>query len=292
MLAEWTLLLLRHGISVEKMSRLTEHALKAIDFRLSVPTAIDMTRLKQEVLDLGKRFGTDVALQPHTVFRRHKRLVVFDMDSTLIRQEVIDEIASHAGVVDQVALITERAMNGELDFKASLRARVALLKGTPVSVLDKVRQTIQFNDGAHFLCRTLKRLGYKLAVISGGFIPLAKHVKDELGLDYAFANQLAVSEDGKTLTGETIGPIVDGERKAELLGVIAQAEGLSPNQVVAIGDGANDLWMMDAAGLGIAFNAKPRVQERALARINQPSLANVLYLLGYNDEEVRQLAAY
>jgi phosphoserine phosphatase SerB len=292
-LYDWTKLLLETKISVEKMIRLSkDKQLNSIDFRLSVPNDLDFDDLRQRLFKLSAEHGTDVALQNLNVFRKNKRLVVFDMDSTLIRQEVIDEIAKHAGVVDEVAKITASAMNGEIDFKESLRRRVALLKGTPVSVLEDIKKVLTFTEGAHFLCKSLKRLGYKLAVISGGFMPLATYVKHELGLDYAFANQLRVSKDGLTLTGETYGPIVDGVRKAELLDVIAQAESVTPEQVIAVGDGANDLFMLSKAGLGIAFNAKPRVQQQAPARINQRSLKNVLYLLGYTDDEIEELASY
>ncbi|KAI9208695.1 HAD-like domain-containing protein, partial [Polychytrium aggregatum] len=231
----------------------------------------------------------DITLQENSVFRRNKRLVVFDMDSTLIQQEVIDEIAKHAGVVEQVSRITESAMNGEIDFKESLRQRVALLKGIPSNVFEHIKTVITFTPGAHRLCKALKRLGFKLAVISGGFMPLATYVKNELGLDYAFANQLKISEDGTQLTGETFGPVVDGARKADLLLTLAQANGLINAQVIAVGDGANDLLMMAEAGLGVAFNAKPRVQAQAQARINQTSLENVLYFLGYNDAEIAAL---
>jgi len=292
-LFDWTKLLLETKISVEKMIRLSkDKQLNSIDFRLSVPNDLDFDDLRQRLFQLSAQHGTDVALQNLNVFRKNKRLVVFDMDSTLIRQEVIDEIAKHAGVVDEVAKITASAMNGEIDFKESLRRRVALLKGTPVSVLEDIKKVLTFTEGAQFLCKSLKRLGYKLAVISGGFMPLANYVKHELGLDYAFANQLRVSKDGLTLTGETYGPIVDGIRKAELLDVIAQAESVTPEQVIAVGDGANDLFMLSKAGLGIAFNAKPRVQQQAPARINQRSLKNVLYLLGYTDDELEELASY
>ncbi|KAI8827086.1 HAD-like domain-containing protein [Fimicolochytrium jonesii] len=288
----WTRLLLDERISVEKMTRLSaaRSQLCSVEYRLSVPPEVDFDRFRGQLFQLSMEHGTDVAIQLNDVYRSHKRLVIFDMDSTLIQQEVIDEIAKHAGVVEEVAKITEQAMNGEIDFKESLRRRVRLLKGTPVSALQTVKAQLTFTEGAHFLCKALKKLGFKLAVISGGFMPLALHVKNQLGLDYAFANQLKVSPDGQTLTGETHGPIVDGMRKAELLDVIAQAESIGPEQVIAVGDGANDLWMLAAAGLGIAFNAKPKVQKEARARINQTSLRNVLYLLGYTDDDARQLA--
>ncbi|KAF7728567.1 hypothetical protein EC973_005971 [Apophysomyces ossiformis] len=290
-LRDWTQFLLKNRISVEKLSRLNLDAskLSCADMRLSVPNTVDVDALRADLIALSASHNTDVALQPDDVFRKNKRLVVFDMDSTLIRQEVIDEIARYAGVVDQVAAITEAAMNGEIDFKESLRRRVALLKGTNVNVIETVKQSLTFTEGAHYLCRALKKLGFKLAVISGGFMPLALYVKAELGLDYAFANQLKVSPDGLTFTGETIGPVVDGIRKAELLDVIAQTEGVTLNQVIAVGDGANDLWMLNKAGLGIAFNAKPKVQEQARARINQKSLKYVLTLLGYSEKDMEQL---
>ncbi|KAG0378460.1 hypothetical protein BGX24_003778 [Mortierella sp. AD032] len=289
-LSDWTHLLLVNKISVEKMVRLNEGQLSCADYKLSIPASLSMDKFRESLFQLSADHGTDVALQPYDVFRKHKRLVVFDMDSTLIQQEVIDEIARHAGVMEKVSEITEAAMNGEIDFKESLKRRVALLKGTPVTVLDTVREQLTFTEDALYLCKALKKIGFKLAVISGGFMPLALHVKNILGLDYAFANQLKVSPDGLYLTGETVGPIVSGERKAELLEVIAQAESVTLDQVIAVGDGANDLWMLAKAGLGIAFNAKPRVQQKARARINQKSLKYVLYLLGYEDAEIRQLA--
>ncbi|KAJ2008263.1 Phosphoserine phosphatase [Coemansia thaxteri] len=289
-LSEWLAWLLRKKISVEQMRRLDSHTtLMCVEFRLSVPDELSPDELKSELIGISTGHQTDVALQPDNVFRRQKRLVVFDMDSTLIQQEVIDEIARIAGIEAQVAAITERAMQGELDFKESLASRVALLKGTPVHALDDVKRLLTFTEGAHYLCRALKSAGFKLAVISGGFLPLAKYVKAELGLDYAFANQLKVTADGKHLTGETTGPVVDATRKAELLEVIAQAEGIAIDQVVAVGDGANDLLMLGKASLGIAFNAKPRVQQQARARINQKSLANILYLMGYSESEAAEL---
>ncbi|KAJ3350295.1 hypothetical protein HDU83_009766 [Entophlyctis luteolus] len=245
----------------------------------------------------------NIVVQKDSVFRRNKRLVVFDMDSTLIEQEVIDEIARCCGLVDKVAKITESAMNGEIDFKESLARRVGLLKGAPVSVLDTVREKITFTPGAKELCKVLRTLGCKLAVISGrlvfeeipnltsgigGFLPLANFVKNELGLDFAYANQLQVSPDGRLLEGKTFGPVVDGTRKAQLLDVIAQSCNVLLDQVVAVGDGANDLPMLSLAGLGVAFNAKPRVQEQARAVLNQRSLIYVLVLLGLSAAEISE----
>ncbi|KAI3657441.1 hypothetical protein MP638_002253 [Amoeboaphelidium occidentale] len=232
---------------------------------------------------------TNIAIQLDSPFRKHKRLAVFDMDSTLIQQEVIDELAREAGVMEQVKSITHRAMNGELDFKASLKERVALLAGSPVSIIDTVRQRLSFTPGAKELCKGLRKLGCKMAVISGGFIPLAKVVQEELGLDYAFANNLAVSTDGAELVGETYGPVVDGVRKAELLVTLSQLNNISREQVLSVGDGANDLLMLAEAGTGIAFNAKPKVQEKAAIRLNKPSLVDVFYLMGFTEEEIREL---
>ncbi|KAI8802637.1 HAD-like domain-containing protein [Cladochytrium replicatum] len=275
-------------ISVVKLKHLGS---SAFELGVILPDEVEESKLHNSLHEFSKKHpGIDATLQSENVFRKAKRLVVFDMDSTLIEQEVIDEIAKFSGVVDQVAKITESAMNGEIDFSESLRRRVGLLKGTPSNVLDRVREIIRFKPGVVDLCKALKRLGIKMAVISGGFIPLALYVKATLGLDYAFANQLKVSADGSVLEGETIGSIVDGRRKAELLDVIAQAEGIHDRrQIMAVGDGANDLLMLGRAGLGIAYNAKPKVQQQAKARINQPSLLNSLHLLGYTEAEIQQL---
>ncbi|KAF3941268.1 hypothetical protein ABW19_dt0200095 [Dactylella cylindrospora] len=265
-----------------------------LEWKLTDPSEGDMAReLKKskELREFEYRFNADVGIQRDTVWRKQKRLVVFDMDSTLIQQEVIDEIAAFIGVKEQVAEITERAMRGELDFSASLRSRCALLKGVPSTVFEDLKSngTITFTPGADTLCLSLKRLGCKLAVLSGGFQPLAEWVKSTLNLDYAFANTLGVSEDGKTLNGEVIGEIVNAERKAKLLKEIAEKEGVDLRQVVAVGDGANDLVMMAEAGFGVAFNAKPKVQLEAPSHINTATLQDILYLFGYTAEEQDQL---
>ncbi|KAK6341908.1 hypothetical protein TWF730_001393 [Orbilia blumenaviensis] len=257
------------------------------------PSGIQIRSLKgcYDLALFEYEYNVDVALQRDTVFRKHKRLVVFDMDSTLIEQEVIDELAAFVGVKDKVAAITESAMRGELDFTASLRSRAALLNGVPSTVFTTLKSngTITFTPGAHSLCRALKKLGCKLAVLSGGFQPLAEYVKSSLGLDYAYANTLEVSADGQSLTGVVLGDIVNAERKAALLKEIAEKEGVDLRQVVAVGDGANDLVMMREAGFGVAFNAKPKVQEEAPSHINSRTLQDILYLFGFTAAEVEDL---
>lgn len=230
----------------------------------------------------------DLILQP-SLTRRDKQLFIFDMDSTLIYQEVIELIAAYAGIEDKVAEITTRAMNGEIDFNESLRERVSLLRGIDSTTIWKeLEEKIEITNGVRPLSKALKKLGCVLGVCSGGFIPLAEHIKNELGLDYAYANTLGVDEKN-ILNGETIGDIVNGERKAELLLEIAQKHGIDPRNAVAIGDGANDLKMMSVAGFGIAWNAKPKVQLQAPACLNTKSLLDVLYILGYSDVDIKDL---
>lgn len=282
--------LAKRSFSTEKISRLSADGLRSLELVVSAGGRITPTmvgEVRAELYALGRGAGVDVAFQAESVLRRSKRLVVMDMDSTLIQQEVIDELARHAGVYEQVKEITHQAMGGKLDFNQSLRQRVGLLKGTPVSVFEQVIANLQYTAGAKDLCRTLKKLGYRLAVISGGFTRVTAHVRNELELDYHYANVLE-EEDG-VLTGRTVGAVVNGQRKADLLVTIAQQERITLDQVIAIGDGANDLAMLGTAGLGVAFNAKPAVQEAAKFRINQPSLMAVLYLLGLSEQDQREL---
>jgi phosphoserine phosphatase len=228
-------------------------------------------------------------MQPDSVMRRYKRLAVFDMDSTLIQEEAIDEIARKVGVEADVSAITERAMNGELDFATSLRERCSLLRNVPSTVFEELRDIITLSPGAKELVTALKRLGYKTAVLSGGFTPLTSWLAEQLGLNYAHANHLVVSEDGQTLTGELHGEIVSAEKKRDLVIQIAEREGIPLNQVMVVGDGANDLLMMGVVGLGVAFNAKQKVQLEAPARLNSNSLLDILYLLGLTKEEQEEL---
>ncbi len=236
---------------------------------------------RQRCMVLASELDIDVAYQEDTMFRRNRRLVAFDMDSTLIDAEVIDELAKAAGVGVQVAAITERAMRGELDFTASFRARVALLKGLDESVLQQIAGRLRLNEGAERLVSTLKKMGYKTAILSGGFNYFGHYLQHRLGIDYVFANELEI-RDGK-VTGDVVGQVVDGQRKAALLREIAAKETISLEQVIAVGDGANDLPMLSIAGLGIAFRAKPIVKQSARQAISTLGLDGILYLLGISD---------
>ncbi|KAF2842933.1 phosphoserine phosphatase serb [Patellaria atrata CBS 101060] len=260
-----------------------------IEVQFTVPPNSTLTsrklRTHEKSLVFEKEWGVEVVYQSETVYRRHKRLAIFDMDSTLIQQEVIDEIAKVIGVEDKVSAITARAMNGELDFTASLRERCGLLKGIPSTVWEDLKPRITLTPGARNLIKSLKRLGYKTAVLSGGFTPLASWLATDLGLDYFFANHLTVSADGQTLTGEVEGDIVHAEQKRQHVIEIAKKEEILLEQSLVVGDGANDLPMMSVAGLGVAFHAKPKVQVEAPARLNTTSLTDVLYLLGLSKED-------
>lgn len=266
---------------------------RVVEATLPLPSASPITletlRRHEAVSRFEREWNVEVVFQSDTINRRYKRLAVFDMDSTLIQQEVIDEIASLIGVEDQVSAITAAAMNGELDFEASLRARCKLLKGVPSTVWETLKPRITFNEGVPDLIKALKRLGFKIAVLSGGFIPLTGWVAQNLGLDYAFANRLVVSEDSQTLTGELTGEIVHAEKKRQHVLEISEKEGIHLDQVLVVGDGANDLPMMGVSGLGVAFHAKPKVQMQAPARLNSKSMLDVLFLLGISAEEQEAL---
>jgi len=288
-LARVALILTDHDVNIERISKLNQGELRSIEFLVTTPEDLDVRAMNRKLLHAGASLGVDIAVQKESLYRRAKRLVVMDMDSTLIQIEVIDELARLAGVGGAVAQITERAMNGELDFSGALHERVALLKGLSSSALEEVYRNIPFTPGAKTLVTVLKRLGYKTAVISGGFTFFTDRLKTELGLDYAFANTLEIV-DG-VVTGQVSGSIVDGSRKAQLLEEIARREGVTLDQVIAIGDGANDLPMLGKAGLGIAFNAKARVREQADYHINQQSLDSILYLLGLSEREMAEISA-
>ncbi|KAJ5472962.1 hypothetical protein N7530_006963 [Penicillium desertorum] len=250
-------------------------------------------RKHESIWRFEREWNVEVVLQKESVFRRHKRLAVFDMDSTLIDNECIDEIAKFIGVEKEVSEITERAMNGELDFTASLKERVGLLNGVPADVFENLKSVLKIAKGARELCRALKALGYKIAVVSGGFQPLADWLAEQLGIDIAIANHLEIDEATQTLTGKLVPfyPIVDAAHKRTLLKSIAAENGIPLSQTMAVGDGANDLLMLHAAGLGVAWRAKSKVQLEAPVRINGESLVDVLYLLGMDNEDIAELTS-
>lgn len=271
-------------VPLESESRQAEETGKAcVEFSVRGEPR-DIQGMRAEFLRLANDLNVDIAFQQDNAFRRNRRLVCFDMDSTLIQHEVIDELAKAAGVGEQVAAITERAMNGELDFTESFKARVALLRGLDESVLAGIAQSLQLTEGAEQLVRTLKSLGYKTAILSGGFHYFGDYLQQKLGIDYVYANELEI-QDGR-VTGNVIGRVVDGQRKAELLRELAQKEGVNLEQVIAVGDGANDLPMLGIAGLGIAFRAKPLVKQNAKQAISTLGLDGILYLLGVRDRDL------
>jgi phosphoserine phosphatase len=270
-----------HGANIDRIRRLSRYPVTTVELDIS---GADIAALRLELsLEAAVR-GVDIAVSPAGLARRGHRLVVMDVDSTLIQDEVIDLLARHAGKEAEVARVTANAMSGDLDFAESLKARVALLAGLPEGILDEVRASIRLTPGARTLVRTLKRLGFTVALVSGGFIEVVGPLAADLGIDHAHANRLEV-RDG-FLTGHLIGEIVDRQGKAEALRRFAAEEHLPMSRTVAIGDGANDLDMLAAAGLGIAFNAKPIVREQADTAVNVPYLDAVLYLLGISREEI------
>lgn len=246
----------------------------------------DRTAMQRSFMELAASLDFDISLQEDNMYRRCRRLICFDMDSTLIRTEVIDELADRAGVGEKVRAITESAMRGEIDFKETFTRRVALLKGLDVSVMEDIAHNLPITEGVERLMRVLKRSGYKTAILSGGFTYFGNYLKQKFGFDYVYANDLEIDENGK-LTGRYLGDIVDGQRKKELLRLLAQVENIDIEQTIAVGDGANDLPMLSESGLGIAFHAKPKVKASASQSISTIGIDGVLYFLGFKDSYLK-----
>ncbi len=269
------------GANIDRIERMARYPVTAIEMHVS---GVQPERLRAVLAEEAATQSVDVAVQPASLLRHGMRLVVMDVDSTLVQGEVIEMLADRAGCLDQVRAVTEAAMRGELDFEASLRERVALLRGLPASALDEVYDAIVLAPGARTLVRTLKRLGYRFAIVSGGFTAVTDRIVADLGIDFAAANELEVV--AGRLTGQLVGPVVDRAGKAQALRRFAAEAGVALRATVAVGDGANDLDMLSAAGLGIAFNAKPVVQQAADTAVNVPYLDAIVYLLGISREEV------
>ena len=287
---ETTRVITEQGVNIDSILRLTgrqsirksnQNVRACIEFSLR-GTPKDYRQMQADLMQMSHEQGIDFSLQEDNMYRRMRRLICFDMDSTLIQTECIDELAKRAGVGEQVADITERAMRGEIDFKKSFTERVALLKGLDADVMKDIAGTMPITEGVDRLMTVLKQCGYKIAILSGGFTYFGEYLQRKYGIDYVYANELEIDENNK-LTGRYLGDVVDGKRKAELLKLLAQVEKVNLAQTIAVGDGANDLPMLSEAGLGIAFHAKPRVQANAEQNITTIGLDGVLYFLGFKD---------
>ena len=290
-LARVSAIIAAHGMNVDRIERLSdqlsagaEPVNACIELNVSGDPARELA-MRAEFLATAQELFIDIAFQRESIFRRNRRLFAFDMDSTLIQGEVIDELAKMAGAGDRVAQITAAAMRGEINFDESFTRRVALLKGLDANRLPSLFEAIPLADGAERLIRTLKLLGYKTAILSGGFTFFAHHLQRCLGIDYVHANELEIADGA--VTGRVLAPIVNGARKAQLLGEIAAREGISLEQVVAVGDGANDIPMLNLAGMGIAYRAKPLVQQKADHSISCLGLDGLLYLIGVRDRDLQ-----
>lgn len=276
------------SLNIETIKQLSDGGLSCFEVIATETSEAERTLdLRRRLVEVCDGLVIDLAVEQESLLRHSKRLVVMDMDSTLIQIEVIDELARLHGVVDEVSKITAQAMAGDIDFEGSLRRRVALLKGLPLDKVAGLAQDLPLTEGAEELLGVLKRIGYKTGVISGGFMVAADSLKDRLGLDYAYANRLA--HDGNVLTGELDGPIVTPQRKADLLETIAQGEGIALGQTIAIGDGANDMSMLERAGLGIAFHAKAKLKAAADTSVSRGGLDRILFLLGLHARDVEAI---
>ncbi|MFX0145278.1 MAG: phosphoserine phosphatase SerB, partial [Candidatus Hodarchaeota archaeon] len=286
-LADLSRILAEENVNIELITNLTGHHAHCVELTINTFSVKNISRLKERIMSAAHELNVDLALQTAEAHRKSKRLIIFDMDSTLIDMELIDEMAKRANVVKEVSRITEKAMRGEMDFEDALTQRVALVKGLTTSELEGIKQGLTLSEGVEELVAVLKKLGYKLAVITGGFQLFAAHLKDRLGLDYAFGNQLEIK--GTSLTGKIKGEVVDAAQKAKLLNRIADQEEILLDQTVAIGDGANDALMLGQAGLGIAYNAREALTRVATGNIAHSRIKNILYILGVTESDIDKL---
>ncbi len=288
-LAEISSVLAEENANIEMISNLTRHCASCVELTINVNQVKNLSQLKARVLAKSHELNIDLALQKMEAYRKNKRLVFFDMDSTLVDMEIIDEMAERAGVFKEVSRITEKARRGDIDFEEAIVQRVALLKGLKVEALETIRNEMKLSEGAEELVETLKRLGFKLGLVSGGFDYFVNFLKERLGLDFAFANQLEVKNGA--LTGKVLGTIVDSTYKAKIVNMVSSEEGVFLDQTVAIGDGANDGLMLGQAGLGIAYNAKEKLERAASMSLGRARLKNILYILGISEEEMGSWSA-
>lgn len=288
-LAEISSILAEENANIEMITNLTQHCASCVELTIDVNGVKSLSELKARILAKSHELNIDLALQKMETYRKNKRLVFFDMDSTLVDMEIIDEMAKRAGVFKEVSRITEKARRGDIDFEEALTQRVVLLKGLRIRELEEIRREMRLSEGAEELVRILKRLGYKLGVVSGGFHYFADYLKDKLGLDFAYANRLEIK--GGKLTGRVLGEIVDNTFKAKIIHMVAAREGVLLDQTVAVGDGANDILMLGQAGLGIAYNAKGKLDRVANMSLGRARLKNLLYLLGVTEEEMGDWSA-
>lgn len=287
-MAELSKILAEENVNIETIASLNHHGARSVEMVINVNEALSLSRLKQSIMVKSRELDTDLAIQKMEAYRKNKRLIFFDMDSTLVDMELIDEMAKRTGVHREVARITEKAMRGDFDFEESIMQRVALLKGLTVEELTEIRDTVRLSEGVGELITTLKWLGYKMGLVTGGFDFFADYLKEWLGFDYAYSNRLELKNGA--LTGRVKGKIIDAAEKARIVNQISCDEGILLDQTVVVGDGANDALMLGQAGLGIAYNAKKRLDRVANVALGRARMAHIFHLLGITEEDIAEAA--